>query len=131
MKHAQGSSGTVVQGTPDQPTILYVTGTLTVPNGEAVNFDTVNGHLEPKPSAGLLIFSAGIGPALRFGNHASFSGAVYAPRATFTGGAAGNIYGSMVTGSISTQGSWNFHYDDALGDVDTEARHVIRHWSER
>lgn len=123
---------TVVQGTPDDPTVLYLTGTLTIPNQAVVNFrQTLDGRWVPKPTPGLLIFSAGVGPALRFGNHASFSGGVYAPRATFSGGAAGNVYGSMVTGSISTQGSWNFHYDDALGDVDTEAQRVVRNWGER
>lgn len=122
---------TVVEGTPQDPTVVYLTGTLTVPNGEVVNFESVNGTWTPKPAPGLLIFSAGVGPALRFGNHASFAGAIYAPRAAFSGGAAGNIYGSVVTGSISTQGSWNFHYDDALGDVKTEARHVVSDWAER
>ena len=127
-------TGTEVQGTPENPSIVYLTGTLTVPNGAVVNFrktSLVLGNWVPKPSPGLLIFSAGVGPALRFGNHASFAGAVYAPRATFSGGAAGNIYGSMVTGSISTQGGWNFHYDEALGDVDTEARFVTSGWAER
>lgn len=125
-------SSTVVQGTPENPTIVYLTGTLTVPNGAVVNFDSGGlGPSTPKPTPGLLIFSAGAGPALRFGNHASFAGAVYAPRATFSGGAAGNIYGSMVTGSISTQGGWNFHYDEALGDVETEAKFVTDDWAER
>lgn len=124
-------TNTVVRGTPENPTIIYLTGTLTVPNGAVVNFQSVNGNSVPKPSPGLLIFSAGVGPALRFGNHASFAGAVYAPRATFSGGAAGNIYGSMVTGSISTQGSWNFHYDETLGDVETESRRVVSSWAER
>lgn len=122
---------TVVQGTPANPSIVYLTGTLSVPNGAVVNFQSDGSNWVPKPSPGLLIFSAGVGPALRFGNHASFAGAVYAPRATFSGGAAGNIYGSMVTGSISTQGGWNFHYDEALGDVDTEARFVTSGWAER
>jgi hypothetical protein len=125
-------SKTFIQGTPENPTIVYLTGTLTIPNGEVVNFQQNSlGRWVPKSAPGLLIYSAGIGPALRFGNHASFSGAVYAPRATFSGGAAGNIYGSMVTGSISTQGSWNFHYDEALGDVDTEARFLVSGWAER
>ena len=119
------------QSTPQNPNILYLTGTLTVPNHAVVNFRQVDGNWVPKPSPGLLIFSAGTGPALRFGNHASISGAVYAPRAAFSGGAAGNIYGSMVAGSISTQGGWNFHYDDALGDVETEARRVVSAWRER
>lgn len=124
-------TNTVVEGTPENPTIIYVTGTLSIPNGAVVNFQRIGGNWVPKPSPGLLIFSAGVGPALRFGNHASFSGAVYAPRATFAGGAAGNIYGSLVTGSISTQGGWNFHYDEALGDVETEARHVVSDWAEQ
>jgi hypothetical protein len=125
-------TNTVVEGTPENPSVIYLTGTLTVPNGAVANFrKDLLGNWVPKPSPGLLIFSAGIGPALRFGNHASFSGAVYAPRATFSGGAAGNIYGSMVTGSISTQGSWNFHYDEALGDVENEARRVVSGWAER
>ena len=124
-------TNTVVEGTPESPSVVYVTGTLTLPNGAVVNFrQKPLGNWVPKPAPGLLIFSAGIGPALRFGNHASFSGAVYAPRATFSGGAAGNIYGSMVTGSISTQGSWNFHYDEALGDVENEARLVKSGWAE-
>ena len=122
---------TVVEGTPENPTVIYLTGTLTVPNGAVVNFQRVGGDWLPKPSPGLLIFSAGVGPALRFGNHASLSGAVYAPRAAFSGGAAGNIYGSLVTGSISTQGSWNFHYDEALGDVETEATYAVSDWVER
>ena len=45
-----------------------------------------------------------------------------------TPGAAVNL---ELRGSISTQGSWNFHYDDALGDVMTEARHTTSGWSER
>ena len=127
-------SSTVVQGTPQNPTVVYLTGTLTVPNSAVVNFQRIplgTGPWTPKPSPGLLIFSAGVGPALRFGNNASFAGAVYAPRAAFSGGSVGNIYGSLVTGSISTQGAWNFHYDDALGDVQTEARFVTGGWAER
>lgn len=124
--------GTDVQGTPEDPTIIYLTGTLTVPNQEVVNFRTnAAGEPVPEPPSSLLVFSAGSGPALRFGNHASFSGAIYAPRATFSGGAAGNIYGSMVAGSVETRGSWNFHYDDALGEVSTEATSDSRNWTER
>lgn len=124
-------SQTVIEGTPQNPTVIYLTGTLTVPNGAVVNFASQELRYTPNPAPGLLVFSAGVGPALRFGNHASFAGAIYAPRATFAGGAAGNVYGSMVTGSISTQGSWSFHYDEALGDVQTEARYVVSGWAEQ
>lgn len=126
-------SNTVVLGTPTNPTIIYLTGTLRVPNGAVVNFqkDAAGNPTVPEPPPSLLIFSAGVGPALRFGNHASLSGAVFAPRAAFSGGAAGNIYGAMVANSVSTQGSWNFHYDDALGEVETEARRELEDWREQ
>lgn len=125
-------SNTVIKGTPANPTILYLTGTLTVPNGAVVNFQQgADGRWRPKPAPGLLIFSAGIGPALGFGNHSSFSGAVFAPRATFSGGAAGNIYGSMTVGSFSTNGTWNFHYDDALQVVKTNGQWKVSDWAER
>lgn len=125
-------SDTVVEGTPTDPTVVYLTGTLRVPNGAVVNFqeDSDGNPTVPEPPPSLLVFSSGVGPALRFGNHASFSGAVFAPRAAFSGGAAGNIYGAVVTGSVSTQGSWNFHYDDALGDVETEAKQEVEEWRE-
>ena len=125
-------SNTVIKGTPTNPTILYITGTLTIPNAAVVNFQQgVDGRYRPRGAPSLLIFSAGIGPALSFGNHASFSGAVFAPRATFSGGSAGNIYGSMTVGSFSTSGTWNFHYDDALGEVKTNAQWKPSAWSER
>ncbi|MDQ3895636.1 MAG: hypothetical protein M3326_00040 [Actinomycetota bacterium] len=125
-------SNTVIKGTPANPTILYLTGTLTVPNGAVVNFQQgADGRWRPKPAPGLLVFSAGVGPALGFGNHASFAGAVFAPRATFSGGAAGNVYGSMTVGSFSTAGTWNFHYDDALDAVKTNAQWKVSDWSER
>jgi hypothetical protein len=125
-------SNTVIKGTPANPTILYLTGTLTVPNAAVVNFQQgPDGRWRPKPAPGLLIFSAGVGPALGFGNHASFAGAVFAPRATFSGGSAGNIYGSMTVGSFSTSGTWNFHYDDALGVVKTNAQWKVSDWAER
>lgn len=125
-------SNTVIKGTTTNPTILYLTGTLTIPNAAVVNFQQgADGRYQPRGAPTLLIFSAGIGPALNFGNHASFAGAVFAPRATFSGGSAGNIYGSMTVGSFSTSGTWNFHYDDALGEVKTNSQWRPSAWSER
>ncbi|MDP8971546.1 MAG: hypothetical protein M3N52_13805 [Actinomycetota bacterium] len=124
-------TSTVIQGTPTNPTILYVTGKLTIPNHEHVNFRTnAAGNKVPRPSPSLLIFSSGSGPALDFGNHASLAGAVYAPRAGFTGGAQGNVYGSMIAGSINNNGGWNFHYDEALAEVTVGAPLQASDWTE-
>ncbi len=124
-------TSTVVQGTPENPTIIYLTGKLAIPNREYVNFRTnAAGNKVPRPSPSLLIFSSGSGPALDFGNHASFAGAVYAPSAGFTGGAQGNVYGSMIAGSINNNGGWNFHYDEALAEVTVGAPLQASDWTE-
>lgn len=124
---------TVVQGTPDDPTIVYMTGQLTVPNHHAVNFETApDGYPQPRPSPGFFIFSnSDGGEALSFGNHASVAAAIYAPNAGFSGGAQGNVYGSLIAGSINNNGGWNFHWDEALGDVEQFAPLRPARWSER
>jgi hypothetical protein len=77
-----------------------------------------------------LIFSTGTGPTLTFGNHAAVSAAIYAPSAAFGGGSQGNIFGSLVAGSINNNGGWNFHYDESLADVTDNAPLVGENWRE-
>jgi hypothetical protein len=124
---------TVVLGTPDDPTILYMTGQLTIPNHHAVHFEAgPDGHPQPRPSPGFFVFSnSDGGEALSFGNHAAISAAVYAPNAGFAGGAQGNVYGSLIAGSINNNGGWNFHWDEALGDAEQFAPLRPARWSER
>lgn len=43
-----------------------------------------------------------------------FSGAVYVPNGTIRTDHGGNVYGSMIGGSISNDSGTNFHYDRAL-----------------
>lgn len=126
-------ASTVVEGTPDNPTIVYMTGQLTVPNHHAVNFETApDGNPQPRPSPGFFILSnSDGGEALSFGNHASVAAAIYAPNAGFSGGAQGNVYGSLIAGSINNNGGWNFHWDEALSEVERFAPLRPARWSER
>lgn len=119
---------TTVQGTPDDPTIVYLAGTLKVANHTDVNFGTDGA---PRPAPGLLIFSAAAGTAFDFGNHVRLAAALYGPDGSFAGGAQGHVYGSLVANAIDNNGGWTFHYDEALGDVKTGSLPVRRDWVER
>jgi hypothetical protein len=132
-----GSS--VFTGTVTQPTILCVSGKLTVSPQQLINF-TPGGHiiapsttnaLIPRPPASLLIYVTGTSDSeVTMGDHASISAAIYAPHAAIVCGPQGNIYGSLVANSIDNKGGWNFHYDDALRDQMANAPVRISNWVE-
>lgn len=124
------SEDTVFTGTVDNPTVICMTGSLTVGNGQSINFDTATGY--PRPPGTLFIFGtyAGTDEGLDFGNHVNISAAIYAPNYAMSGGAQGNLYGSIICNNISTQGGWNFHYDDALQDAELNAPAVLSNWTE-
>jgi hypothetical protein len=127
------NSETQILGTATDPVVIYMTGTLSMPNHTTVNFETASdGNPQPRPSPSLRIYSNSDGnQALNFGNHASIAGAIYAPNAGFAGGAQGNVYGSLIAGSINNNGGWNFHYDEALGDVMDLAPLRATNWAEQ
>jgi hypothetical protein len=129
----------VFTGTASQPTILCVSGRLTIASQSLVNF-TPGSHvispsttvaLIPRPPASLLIFVTGSSDSgVSLGDHASVSAAIYAPNAAVVCGPQGNVYGSLVANSIDNKGGWNFHYDDALKDQMANAPVRIEDWSE-
>lgn len=130
---AGGAPDVIIQGDALNPTRVYLTGTLKVENAAVINFKRKpdGNYLPiPRPPASLLIFSTGTGPTLTFGNHAAVSAAIYAPSAAFGGGSQGNIFGSLVAGSINNNGGWNFHYDESLADVTDNAPLVGENWRE-
>ncbi|HVU74538.1 MAG TPA: hypothetical protein VHE83_16355 [Mycobacteriales bacterium] len=122
-----------ITGTVDNPTILCVSGQVHIPNGETVRIDAVGSKLYPEPAGGFLIFSkynATNSPGLDFGNHAAISAGIYAPNAAFSGGSQGNVYGSMIAGSVDNQGGWNFHYDEALANSKFNVPVSVSDWVE-
>lgn len=136
------NAGTVIEGTAENPTVIYMTGTLTIPplsnpdptKRGIVNFQPgPNGTLIPRPAPSLLVFSSSQNgdAGLDFGGAASFAGAVHAPNAGFAGGSQGNVYGGIIALNINNTGGWNFHYDEALGDVTVHGTLVNSDWVER
>jgi hypothetical protein len=60
-------------------------------------------------------------------------GAIYAPNATVTIMAKGDVYGAITANSVEFKSGGNFYYDKALSKVGTDdeaVRFVIRDWRE-
>lgn len=132
-------NSTVFTGTVANPTILCVNGTLSVPNGEALNAENVvapNGqtYLAPRPPGTLLIFSkytnTGGSPGISFGNHSALSAAVFAPNASCDAGSQSDFFGSLVCNTVSATGGWTFHYDLALGQTTVNAPVTVRDYTD-
>lgn len=60
----------------------------------------------------------------------TFSGVIYAPHADVTINGDGSMYGSVVAENITLTGNANFHYDEALADLDAGAPFRISLWKE-
>jgi hypothetical protein len=63
-----------------------------------------------------------------------FTGAIYAPDASFTlrggGNNAEDFIGASVTGNVTMVGHFNFHYDENLGRMGPKSRYKISSWNE-
>jgi hypothetical protein len=72
--------------------------------------------------------------SISLGGNASFTGTIYAPRAAFSAGGGGNnqydCVGAVIANSISMNGHFSFHYDEALGRTGPSQGFVITSWTE-
>ncbi len=72
--------------------------------------------------------------SLKFSGNGTFIGTIYAPNAAFTLGGGGNntqdFIGSSVTGSVTMNGKFNFHYDELLGRIGASRGFVVSSWNE-
>jgi hypothetical protein len=68
------------------------------------------------------------------GANASFTGTIYAPQCDFTlGGGGRNTYdysGACVVKSVTMNGHFQFHYDEALEEVPAVSGYVAIAWDE-
>jgi len=110
------SDVTVLNG----PIEVYVKGQFSVTNDRSINCPVGGcavGSGDPD-STQLRIFSAGGDVAI--GNHSKVVAGIYAPKSDCAGNpsnAQGEIYGSMICGTIDNNGGWQFNYDDDLQGV--------------
>lgn len=150
-----GSAGTpknvvFIMNSHSGSTVLGLTGTktLTIATGSALTLYT-NGHISAfgnglvngatagaNPCSALLIFgthnTAG-GQTITVGGNGQLYAAIYAPNATVElkgGGSSGHVSGSVVANSISMNGGTDFHYDEALGNLDSGGGYRVNRWKE-
>jgi len=106
---------------------LYMSGTTFTVKGNGV----VN---ETGLAENFLYFGMPSNTAVEFAGNGAFTGAIYAPQAEFTLGAGGNnaidFVGASVTRSVSMNGHFNFHYDEALSRIGDDRGYVPVSWAE-
>lgn len=95
-----------------------LTGNTTVQSGKAQNF---------------FYFGLPGVTSITYGGNSSFVGAIYAPEADLTLNGGGNnngLIGSSVTKSITMNGHYNFHFDEALLSIGPSRGYLATSWSE-
>ena len=128
-------------GTPGNPNKYYVSSTKIVGGASILVTGPVEiytdgsidltGCAVENPSgipANFLIYSCG--PSIKLGGTHDFWGAVYAPEAIVAVGGTSQMYGAITAGKIDYQGTGDFHYDEALGDVGIIAYFSPLDWAE-
>ena len=72
--------------------------------------------------------------SLSMSGTAGFVGSVYAPSASFTLGGGGrdtfDFIGASVTGTVTFNGHYSFHYDEMLGRTGASRGYVVTSWNE-
>ncbi len=112
---------------PNASLKLYMAGEKTRLGGQGV----LN---ESGKAENFYYFGLPANTSLSLSGNASFTGALYAPQATFTlGGGGNNTYdfvGAAVANTIKLNGHFNFHYDENLAKVGPSRGYVITAWHE-
>jgi hypothetical protein len=106
---------------------IYTNGTLTMAGNGVVNSNV-------QPSACLIYGTRTTpGQSITVSGNGQLKAAVYAPNATVTangGGSSGQIQGSIVANAIIMHGGADFHYDEALGNLNAGAGVGVAEWRE-
>lgn len=147
-----GNDPTVLEITGGQVT-LHITGDITlgesceilVRNGASLTIYTdgniqcgngsdINSENPPSAASTLQLFATGEDPqSFDLKAKSEFTGVIYAPNASIQLYAGGDAYGSIVANTFEFKSGGNYHYDEALRQVETDdqgVRFVIKRWYE-
>jgi hypothetical protein len=114
--------------------VLYVGATNTL-IGHSVSIGG-NGNINsPGLAKNLQIYGLPSLTSISFQGNAAFAGTIYAPEADMTGGGGGNntqdTSGAMIVKSVTLNGHWNFHYDEALRNNGPTRGWIAKNWTEK
>lgn len=130
--------------------VLYVTGNVSI-SGQAFIYVPTNGTLRmyvagtdasisgkgvvntPGNATNFYYFGLPSNKTISMSGNAAFTGSMYSPSAALTLGGGGNnsydFIGATVTDSVTMNGHFNFHYDEALGKAMSRGL-TITSWNE-
>jgi hypothetical protein len=117
---------------PNANLALYVGAT----SGSSVSLSLGgNGTLNyPGYARNLQIYGLPSCTGISFNGNAGFTGTIYAPEATVSGGGGGNntqdTSGAIIANAISANGHWNYHYDESLGTNGPSRGWIPKNWTE-
>lgn len=98
---------------------------------------TINGNVAGGAAAAtplnLIIYGLPNVTSITLGGTSSFIGAIYAPEATLTlngGGSSNNLMGAAIVKSVTLNGHYDFHYDEALASWGPAKSFTANSWQE-
>jgi len=108
---------------------IYADGNIQCDNGSDINSEN-----PPEAASTLQLFATGEGPqSFDLKAKSEFTGIIYAPNANILLYAGGDAYGSIVANAFEFKTGGNYHYDEALRQVETDdqgVRFVVKRWYE-
>jgi len=121
------SGNAYIEIAPGASLHLYVGGSSTALGGNGV----IN---ETGLAANFMYYGLPSNTSVSMSGNAGFAGVIYAPAANFTlNGGGNNTYdfvGASVTGTATINGHFNFHYDEALGNIGPTRGYLVTSWNE-
>lgn len=120
-----GQAGIIIA--PNARLRMYVAGASTSLGGNGV----MNGNAS---ATNFSYYGLPSNTSVTFNGNAAFTGTIYAPQAALSlGGGGNNAYdfvGASVSRTVSMNGHFNFHYDEALGRMGNDGGFVVASWNE-
>ncbi len=117
---------TFIQLDPGASLKLYVGGSASI-GGQGIINNNAN-------AANFYYYGLPSNTSLTLSGNAAFTGVIYAPSADFSMGGGGNntydFVGASITKTVSMNGHYNFHYDEALGKYGPSRGFVVTSWNE-
>jgi hypothetical protein len=113
----------------DSTLVLYVDGDIHCREGSGINTES-----PPEEAATLKLYGTGQDSQdFDIKAKSEWTGVVYAPNADIDLYAGADAYGSIVAETFEFKAGGNYHYDEALREVDTDdegVRFVVKRWYE-
>jgi len=142
-----GNANILVTGTN---VVLYVTGNVSLSGNAYIQLATGakltmyvggtstdiggNGVLNSGFAANFYYYGLTNNTSINMHGNAAFTGVIYAPQADMTMGGGGNstydFVGAAIAKTVSMNGHYNFHYDEALNKYGPSKGFIVTSWNE-